>query len=42
MAMTAIDLGEPGRDFAYGYGLAQAYVALQYLEHLKPGHGPKK
>jgi len=28
---TAIDLGDPGRDNAYGYGLAQAYDAWQYL-----------
>ena len=40
MAMTALDLGEPGRDIAYGYGLVQAYDALQYLQH--PGQGPKK
>ena len=42
MAMTALDLGEPGRDFAYGYGLVQAYDALQYLEAMKPGKGPNK
>jgi len=40
MAMTALDLGEPGRDIAYGYGLVQAYDALQYLQH--PGKGPEK
>jgi len=28
---TAKDLGDPGRDPAYGYGLVQAYDALQYL-----------
>jgi subtilisin family serine protease len=42
MAMTALDLGEPGRDFAYGYGLVQAHDALEYLETLKPGKGPKE
>ena len=42
MALTAMDLGEPGRDFAYGNSLVQAYDALQYLENLKPGNGPKK
>ena len=31
MTATALDLGEPGRDIAYGYGLVQAYDALQYL-----------
>jgi subtilisin family serine protease len=31
MNATALDLGEPGRDIAYGYGLVQAYDALQYL-----------
>ena len=31
MDATALDLGEPGRDIAYGYGLVQAYDALQYL-----------
>ena len=40
MVMTALDLGEPGRDIAYGYGLVQAYDALQYLQH--PGKGPRK
>jgi subtilisin family serine protease len=41
MAMTALDLGEPGRDIAFGYGLVQAYDALQYLESMGPGQGPK-
>jgi serine protease len=40
MTMTALDLGEPGRDIAFGYGLVQAYDALQYLLNLKPGQGP--
>ena len=31
MDATALDLGEPGRDIAYGYGLVQAYDALRYL-----------
>ena len=43
MAATALDLGEPGRDIAYGYGLVQAYDALQYLlQSSQPGKGPKK
>ncbi|MGD8624922.1 MAG: S8 family serine peptidase [Anaerolineae bacterium] len=41
MAMTAMDLGEPGWDVHYGYGLVQAFDALQYLENLPPGQGPK-
>jgi subtilisin family serine protease len=32
MNMTALDLGLEGRDNAYGYGLVQAYDALQYLD----------
>lgn len=43
MTATALDLGEPGRDIAYGYGLVQAYDALQYLlQSTSPGQGPKK
>ena len=34
MTETALDLGEPGRDIAYGYGLVQAYDALLYLNIL--------
>jgi subtilisin family serine protease len=34
MAATALDLGEPGRDIAYGFGLVQAYDALMYLQQL--------
>ena len=41
MNMTAMDLGDEGWDPYYGYGLVQAYDALQYLENLKPGKGPK-
>jgi serine protease len=41
MANTAMDLGDEGWDAHYGYGLVQAYDALQYLEDLKPGKGPK-
>jgi subtilisin family serine protease len=41
MTMTALDLGETGRDIAFGYGLVQAYDALQYLENMGPGQGPK-
>jgi subtilisin family serine protease len=40
MAMTAMDLGDEGWDPHYGYGLVQAYDALEYLQH--PGKGPKK
>lgn len=40
MAMTAMDLGDPGRDIAYGYGLVQAYDALHYLQNMRPGQGP--
>jgi serine protease len=39
MDATALDLGDPGRDVHYGYGLVQAYDALKYLQH--PGKGPK-
>ncbi len=41
MDMTALDLGDEGRDVHYGYGLVQAYDALDYLIDLKPGKGPK-
>jgi serine protease len=41
MDMTARDLGDEGRDVYYGYGLVQAYDALEYLIDLKPGKGPK-
>jgi len=41
MTMTAMDLGEAGRDIAFGYGLVQAYDALQYLQSMGPGQGPK-
>ncbi len=36
---TAKDLGEPGRDPAYGYGLVQAYDAIQYLSSGSDGGG---
>ncbi len=36
---TAKDLGDPGRDPAYGYGLVQAYDALQYLAGSGGGTG---
>ena len=42
MAMTARDLGDPGRDVHFGYGLVQAYDAWLYLGGGKPGNGPKK
>ena len=42
MAMTALDLGEPGRDIAYGFGLVQAYDALQYQFGKGKKRGPKK
>lgn len=31
LTATAMDLGAAGRDNAYGYGLVQAYSAMQYL-----------
>jgi subtilisin family serine protease len=34
---TAMDLGDPGRDVYYGFGLVQAYDAWQYLGGDKPG-----
>ncbi|PKO05703.1 MAG: peptidase S8 [Chloroflexi bacterium HGW-Chloroflexi-3] len=37
MVATAMDLGDPGRDDYYGYGLVQAYDALKYLGGGKPG-----
>ncbi len=36
---TAKDLGDPGRDPAYGYGLVQAYDAIQYLSGSNGGGG---
>ena len=41
MAMTAMDLGDEGWDQYYGYGLVQAFDALEYLPGLTPGKGPK-
>ena len=38
---TAMDLGAPGRDVYYGYGLVQAYDAWTYLGGGKPGKPPK-
>jgi serine protease len=40
MVSTAMDLGDPGWDPHYGYGLVQAHGALQYLLDLAPGQGP--
>ena len=37
MAMSALDLGDVGRDVHYGFGLVQAYDALQLLGGGKPG-----
>ena len=34
MTMTALDLGDPERDIAFGFGLVQAAEALDYLEEL--------
>jgi subtilisin family serine protease len=42
MDMTALDLGEPGQDIAYGFGLVQAYDALQYQFGNGKKQGPKK
>ncbi len=36
---TAKDLGAPGRDTSYGYGLVQAYDAIQYLSNSGGGGG---
>ena len=36
--VSALDLGEPGRDVYYGFGLVQAKNALEYLAG--PGQGP--
>jgi serine protease len=41
MDATALDLGDPGRDKHYGFGLVQAFDALQYLATIGPGQGPK-
>jgi serine protease len=37
MAATAMDLGEPGRDVEFGYGLVQAYDAWEYLQGVVGG-----
>jgi serine protease len=37
MVATAYDLGDPGRDVYYGFGLVQAYDAWEYLGGGKPG-----
>jgi serine protease len=37
LQMTAMDLGDLGRDVHYGYGLVQAYDAWKYLGGGKPG-----
>jgi len=37
LTATAFDLGEPGRDIYYGFGLVQAKDALKYLGDGKPG-----
>lgn len=36
---TALDLGDPGRDVYYGFGLVQAKDALDYLEGNQPPQG---
>jgi subtilisin family serine protease len=41
MQATALDLGDPGWDVYYGYGLVQAKGALDYLGGSKPGKGKK-
>lgn len=40
MDATAIDLGEAGRDIAFGYGLVQAAAALEYLQGVTPPPPP--
>ena len=37
LAATAIDIGVPGRDVDYGYGLVNAPAAYEYLEDLPAG-----
>ena len=37
---TALELGEPGRDIAFGFGLVQAKAALDYLEGVTPPPPP--
>jgi subtilisin family serine protease len=37
MIASAMDLGDPGYDVHYGYGLVRAYDALQLLGGGKPG-----
>ncbi|RPI82778.1 MAG: peptidase S8 [Chloroflexi bacterium] len=37
LTITAMDLGEDGRDNYYGFGLVQAYDAWEYLSGGKPG-----
>lgn len=39
LVSTALDLGDPGRDVYYGFGLVQAFDAIQYLSG--SGQGPK-
>lgn len=41
LQLTALDLGDPGRDVYYGYGLVQAYDAWAYLGGGKPGKPSK-
>lgn len=40
LTSTAQDLGAPGRDVAYGYGLVQAKAALDALAAMNPGPAP--
>lgn len=40
MDQTALDLGDPGRDNAYGYGLVQASAAWEYLSGGTPSPEP--
>ena len=39
MVLSALDLGDPGRDNVFGYGLVQAADALEYVQ---VGQGGKK
>ena len=48
MALTAIDLGDPGADNEYGWGLIQCLPAIQYPREMTPaiacpaGCGPQE
>lgn len=41
MDTTALDLGDPGRDITYGYGLAQAFAGWHYCQPADLGDSPR-